>query len=445
MTIIDCAQMMEPHWLWGSYPFVSQTYDEGDEFQEFGLKWHGVGFTHVTAPGWRIPGARRLDDYPLETFVGVATVVDVREARELTASELATALGDKPPRRLLILKTGHADRLSNRRLGYWRKAPRIDPGIAALLRERNVAHVCIDLPCDDVPARRASGEGAFHNPNGAFRRALHEAELVLTENCVNLSALRESEVFFASLPIAAPDLTTSPCRPVALTHWRHDQPTAHDLSTPLFNHWRWKVDIWKAKSFEAGDEADETHVVYGAHGFTHCDAPKHMYREGLTIHELPNRGLDLFIREAVVADFSDLDLPAPITRDLMAARAGHVRKGDFVLLRSDLTNRLGYEHREWHLYAPNVEEEAALWLANREPAAVGLDFPQDFVAREMPKRRVRNSEFVAHHAMFRRGIPYVEDIRDIGSLESERPLVLAVPLKMTCIDGAPMRVVALEW
>ena len=64
---------------------------------------------------------------------------------------------------------------------------------------------------------------------------------------------------------------------------------------------------------------------------------------------------------------------------------------------------------------------------------------------EMPERHVRNEEFVAHHAIFRRGIPFVEDLLDLGSLTTDNPFLLAVPLKMNCVDGAPMRVVAVEW
>ncbi len=56
MRIIDCAPIMEPHWLWETTPFVSQAYVEGDEFQEFGLKWFGTGFSFTSAPGWKLRG-----------------------------------------------------------------------------------------------------------------------------------------------------------------------------------------------------------------------------------------------------------------------------------------------------------------------------------------------------------------------------------------------------
>ena len=445
MTIIDCAAMIEPHWRWESCPFVSQTYHEGDEFQEFGLKWYGTGFSQVSAPGWRNRGAAKLDDYSLEDFVGVATVADFSGEQAIGSGALRTKVGSSQARRILILKTGHADRISNRRAGYWRKAPVLDPEVADAAKDLGYLHIAVDLPCDRVEARRPGGEGAIENPNESFRRRVHECGLLLTENCENLSAVRQDEVFFASIPLAVPRATTGPCRPVALTRWPSDRPVIHDVSTPLFNHWRWKLDVFQGRSFASGDESDEIHYIFGGHGFTHCDAPCHMYKEGPTIHELPNRGLDLFIRDASIIDFSDLNLPQPLTLRMMEERGSHVRTGDLVILRSDLTNKMGYESRTWHVNAPNLEEDAANWLAGRKPAGVCLDFPQDYVARQMLDRHVRNEEFVAHHAMFRNHIPYIEDLKDIGAITVERPFLMAIPLKMTCVDGAPMRVLAIEW
>ena len=90
--------------------------------------------------------------------------------------------------------------------------------------------------------------------------------LLVTENCENLTAIRQNEVFFASIALAVPRATTGPCRPVALTEWRSDKPVVHDVSTPLFNHWRWKLDVFQGKSFGNGDDCDETHYIFGGHG-----------------------------------------------------------------------------------------------------------------------------------------------------------------------------------
>ena len=55
MNYISLSQTIEPHWFWDSFPLVSQSYQDGDEFQEFGLRWAGKGFTYASAPGWHFP------------------------------------------------------------------------------------------------------------------------------------------------------------------------------------------------------------------------------------------------------------------------------------------------------------------------------------------------------------------------------------------------------
>ena len=46
-----------------------------------------------------------------------------------------------------------------------------------------------------------------------------------------------------------------------------------------------------------------------------------------------------------------------------------------VVLRSDLTNRMGYESRQWHLASPNLEPAAAEWLLDQKPKALVLETP----------------------------------------------------------------------
>ena len=240
----------------------------------------------------RLPGSRRI--------------LDAADAGEIGADVIAARLRGGTGRQILALRTGHADSVHNRKPEYWRDAPRVAPGSAAEIARAGFTHVAVDFSCDDIPARRPDGDGGYRNPNGAFRAALHAEGLLLTENCANLGAIGEEESFFVALPYAIPQSATAPCRPIALSDWPSDAPRIVDVSTPVFNHWRWKFDIWHGRSHAAGDNADEIHFVITGHGFTHCDAPCHMRKGAAAIQELPNEGLDLFIGESVIADLSDL-------------------------------------------------------------------------------------------------------------------------------------------
>jgi kynurenine formamidase len=445
MPIFDCSQTIEPHWHWTSTSFVSQAYAEGDEFQEFGLKWFGSGFTFTSAPGWHIPGAADLDDLDVDRFCGLASVVTISDTPRIGRHALAAAIGARPLRPIVVLRTGHGDAVPLRRRTYWTTAPAIDADCADLLAERGCQHIVVDLPLDHLEPARADGRFGYHNPGNGFRRRAHEHGLVVTENAKGLTPIPGDTVFLSALPLRGRGLTTSPSRPIALTDWPADAPVVRDLSMPLENHWRWYLEIWQAKQFERGDDADETHFVFTGHGFTHCDAPRHMERHGPTIHDLPNSGLDVFLGHGTVVDLSDLAPATPITAELLAARSPGLTRGEMVILRSDLTNKLGYTSRAWHLKAPWLTAEAAEWIVAQGVSAVVLDFPQDRVAREMPDRHVFNHEFVAHHAILGAGIPFIEDLRDIGEIGTRRPYIMAVPLKTSCVDGAPMRVVAIEW
>ena len=51
MNYISLSQTIEPHWFWDSFPLVSQSYQDGDEFQEFGLRWAGKDLLMLVLQG----------------------------------------------------------------------------------------------------------------------------------------------------------------------------------------------------------------------------------------------------------------------------------------------------------------------------------------------------------------------------------------------------------
>ncbi len=444
MKSIDLSQRIEAHWAWDSFPIVSQAYADGDEFQEFGLRWAGKGFTYCSAPGWQNPGAPTLSDLPISYFAGVASVINLSQSASsgIVVPGDFTSGGYCDLRPIAIIYTGHSDSVPIRRREYWSAAPLLSPALADMLAERGVQHVCLDLSCDSVACRRPDKTGGITNPNEAFRARAHALGLVVTENIKCTSSL-QSEVFLFALPLSGEGMTTSPSRPVALSTWASDNPTICDVSTPYVNHWRWRFEMWRKITNEPYD--DRTEFLQMGHAYTHCDAPRHMEINGPTIQDLPGMGLDLFLGLSWIIDLSDIALPSPITLELLISRAGKPPPGRRLILRTDLTNRLGYDSTRWHTDAPNLEVAAAEWLVAQAPSAVCIDFPQDFVAREMPGRHVFNQEFVTHHAVLGAGIPFIEDLRDLGDVKCREPFLAAIPLKMTCIDGAPMRAVTLEW
>ena len=448
MKYISLSQTIEPHWFWDSFPLVSQSYEDGDEFQEFGFRWAGRGFTYASAPGWHFPDEPSLDDLDIDNFAGVAEVIDLSESADkgfVAAGDFTNKIGLGPLPRIIILKTGHAGKIPLRRREYFTETPKLAPAIAEIAAERGVKNICVDFSCDSFESKREDLTNGIFNPNTELRDRAHQAGLVVTENLCNLDQIG-SKIFLLALPIKGEGMTTSPTRPVALTSWPSDNPSIFDVSTPLLNHWRWRMEIWREKKEDETGYLDQTQYIQSGHAFTHCDAPRHMEKEGPTIQELPNMGLDLFLGDASIIDISDIELPSPVTAELLENRSGgKIEINKRIILRSDLTNRLGYRSTRWHTHAPNIDPSAADWLIEKKPAAICLDFPQDFIAREMPGRHVYNHEFEIHHKIFQAGIPFIEDLKDLGEVRQDNMFLAAVPLKMTCVDGAPMRAIIINW
>ena len=448
MKYISLSQTIEPHWFWDSFPLVSQSYEDGDEFQEFGFRWAGRGFTYASAPGWHFPDEPSLDDLDIDNFAGVAEVIDLSESADkgfVAAGDFTNKIGLGPLPRIIILKTGHAGKIPLRRREYFTETPKLAPAIAEIAAERGVKNICVDFSCDSFESKREDLTNGIFNPNTELRDRAHQAGLVVTENLCNLDQI-SSKIFLLALPIKGEGMTTSPTRPVALTSWPSDNPSIFDVSTPLLNHWRWRMEIWREKKEDETGYLDQTQYIQSGHAFTHCDAPRHMEKEGPTIQELPNMGLDLFLGDASIIDISDIELPSPVTAELLERRSGgKIEINKRIILRSDLTNRLGYRSTRWHTHAPNIDPSAADWLIAKKPAAICLDFPQDFIAREMPGRHVYNHEFEIHHKIFQAGIPFIEDLKDLGMVGQDNMFLAAVPLKMTCVDGAPMRAIIINW
>jgi kynurenine formamidase len=88
--------------------------------------------------------------------------------------------------------------------------------------------------------------------------------------------------------------------------------------------------------------------------------------------------------------------------------------------------------------------EGAQWLAEKKPKAVGCDFPQDYVIREMENREPEIDEFVVHHIFLTRGILNIEYLTNLKSIKRKRVKFMAIPLKLKGVEGSPVRALAIE-
>jgi kynurenine formamidase len=214
-----------------------------------------------------------------------------------------------------------------------------------------------------------------------------------------------------------------------------------DLSVPIENHFRWPVDRELRASHAEGSDFQVTYLGMGVHGFTHMDAPIHFVAGGSTTSEV---ALEKTVGQAAVVDLRPIAENTEITPELLAARAGHMGQGDIVLLKTcwDLERQL--HTPEFWTTAPYLSRAACQWLLERGIRALGVDFPQDYPIRGLLGGEVAGpQDFVSHDVLLRNGVILIEYLCNLGALEGDRVMLVALPMKIPESDGAPSRVIAL--
>lgn len=216
-----------------------------------------------------------------------------------------------------------------------------------------------------------------------------------------------------------------------------------DLSLPIENGSPVPPPVQRKVSIEVVSFPGPAYVqgswlcIY-SHTATHVDSPRHVFQDGKPIADV---SLETVIGEAVVVDLTHLGNQAPITPDVIAPRAGDVRPGDIVLVRTDWTDKK-WPTEDYYVQSPYFTEDGARWLVERKPKAVGFDFFKEWAPRFV---KFNPEEFVVHRAFLGAGIIIIDGLTGIGQLRKTRARVFAAPVKFASqVDGAPARVFAIE-
>jgi kynurenine formamidase len=170
------------------------------------------------------------------------------------------------------------------------------------------------------------------------------------------------------------------------------------------------------------------------HAGSHVDAPEHNVRGGTQIHELP---LDLFIGDAVIADLRDKLPSQAITADDLQKRARGFKRGDRLMLRTDLNNTYDGGSEKWMKQSPHLTIGATMWCIDMEVVIVGYDFYHGNDEPSAP-RVFHNSRTLSEHGVIT--MPYLKNLDRIGK---DRFTLIGLPLKLIDAEASPIRAVAL--
>jgi arylformamidase len=219
-------------------------------------------------------------------------------------------------------------------------------------------------------------------------------------------------------------------------------PRIVDLTVPIEDHFRWKVERSLRADFAKGDQFQITWVGLAVHGFTHIDSPRHMLPDGQTSSDVP---LQATIGEAAVLDLSDVAPNEEISAERVARAGGHLGAGDIAILKTCWDERRRLHDPAFWRDSPYLSRAACEWLRARGPKAVAVDFPQDYPIRGLlDGSAAPMTDFVSHDVLLRNGVILIEYICNLGEVRGPRTQLFALPIKLPASDGCPARVIAVE-
>ncbi len=183
----------------------------GNGFNLLHVRMGSQTATHVDAPYHFFDVGARLDELPLELFLGTGVVVDVRNRKprsRIEWADLSPAAERLAPGRILVLHTGWDQ--------HWGSEAYFDhPFLTGQAAERVVASgvrtVAIDAPSVDETVAHATPPDGF-----AAHNVLLGAGGVIVENLTNLDAVRDPEPVLSLLPLHLARADGAPVRAVAL-------------------------------------------------------------------------------------------------------------------------------------------------------------------------------------------------------------------------------------
>jgi len=167
-----------------------------------------------------------------------------------------------------------------------------------------------------------------------------------------------------------------------------------------------------------------------SHIGTHIESPLHHMKNGKDCSRIP---LEKVVGEALILDFSHKKPEEPIRLEEIANKDRLIKKRDIVVLKQGWSKYYGtnmYRRR------PYLSFEAAKYLVERDINCIGVD-----------ASGIENNEDIeqpVHRLFLERGIPIIEDMQNLESIQSERVFLIALPWRVKGLDASPVRVIAFE-
>jgi kynurenine formamidase len=181
-----------------------------------------------------------------------------------------------------------------------------------------------------------------------------------------------------------------------------------------------------------------TVIALNTHIGTHIDAPRHFYTDGAALSDVQ---LDrIVMREAVVLDVSHKAAGQGVTAEDLERTNGKPGPGQIAVIKTLWTDRAFGKPEFWD-NTIHLEPSVGEWVEHHKVAAVAMDcFPEKpFWSMALtPAERGAN-----HKRWLKAGIPMIQMLLRLDQI-APRFTMVALPLNLQGMDGAPARVVGIE-
>ena len=165
------------------------------------------------------------------------------------------------------------------------------------------------------------------------------------------------------------------------------------------------------------------------HAGTHIDSPSHYLVDGTTVDE--NSILEKSSGPAHCIDVSRSMKKNVISVASLDNELDLLKSGSRILLHTGWSERYGED--DYYSAFPSLTFEAAEIFAENEIHLIGLDTPSLSL----------DNDTRVHRVLLESGIVIVENLRNLGCLSGRDFFFSAAPLKLTGLDGSPVRAYAI--
>jgi len=183
---------------------------------EYAMEIHTHIGTHIEGPFHCLVDGKKLDELPVDRFLGNAAVIDLTWKkgvdREITKDDLMKAGGHIERDDIVLLKTGYDQSFSGTELQgeeYMAKSLYLSDDAVEWLIEKGIKNMGIDFwSIEEYPIDPDVGEPKHVR--------LFEHDIPFIHSIVDLVKIDAERVFFIALPMFISGLDSSPVRAVAI-------------------------------------------------------------------------------------------------------------------------------------------------------------------------------------------------------------------------------------